>query len=60
MEVVGTDQDGEARVIELPSLQFYLATLFVPQMRSRPECPHPLVVAFLKAAEQNYQARPRA
>lgn len=52
LEVVGTDQDGEARVIELPKRRFYLATLFVPQLRSRPGQPHPLVVAFLRAAEQ--------
>lgn len=50
LEVVGTDQDGEARLIELPNHRFYLATLFVPQLRSRPERPHPLVVAFLRAA----------
>jgi len=48
--VVGKDQDGEARVLELPDLRFYVATLFVPQLKSRPGAPHPLLVALLKAA----------
>ncbi|MHB2000395.1 MAG: CTP synthase C-terminal region-related (seleno)protein [Solirubrobacteraceae bacterium] len=50
LRVVGEDQDGEARVIELPQLRFYLATLFVPQMHSAPGSPHPLVIGLLKAA----------
>jgi CTP synthase (UTP-ammonia lyase) len=50
LEVVGKDQDGEARVIELSHLRFYIATLFVPQLKSRPGAPHPLVTALLDAA----------
>ena len=50
LRVVGTDQDDEARVLELPDRRFYLATLFVPQLSSAPESPHPLIVAFLRAA----------
>ena len=50
MQVVGVDDDGEARVLELPEHPFYLATLFVPQVRSTPEQPHPLAVALLQAA----------
>ncbi|MFI6296537.1 hypothetical protein ACIBEJ_33440 [Nonomuraea sp. NPDC050790] len=49
-EVTGVDGDGEARVLELPGHPFYVATLFVPQARSRPEAPHPLVVHLLRAA----------
>lgn len=44
------DADGEARVLEIPGHPFYVATLFVPQARSRPETPHPLVVGLLRAA----------
>jgi CTP synthase (UTP-ammonia lyase) len=55
LKVVGTDQDGEARVIELPDRRFYLATLFVPQLNSQPDAPHPLVVAFLEAAAQSVE-----
>src|SRR5438132_1574661 len=37
------------RVLELPSHPFFLGTLFVPQTRSTPERPHPLVIAFVRA-----------
>lgn len=50
LKVVGKDQDGEARVLELPHLRFYVATLFVPQLKSRPGAPHPLLLALLEAA----------
>ncbi|SEG15427.1 Glutamine amidotransferase class-I [Nonomuraea solani] len=48
--VTGVDGDGEARVLEIPGHPYYVATLFVPQARSRPETPHPLVVGLLRAA----------
>ncbi|WP_280342903.1 CTP synthase C-terminal region-related (seleno)protein [Nocardia abscessus] len=48
--VTGVDGDGEARVLELPEHPFYMATLFVPQARSRPDLPHPLIVGLLRAA----------
>jgi CTP synthase (UTP-ammonia lyase) len=56
LRVVGTDQDGEARVVELPDRRFYLATLFVPQLSSQPDSPHPLIVAYLQAAVQKESA----
>jgi CTP synthase (UTP-ammonia lyase) len=52
LRVVGTDLDGEARILELPDLRFYVATLFVPQLNSTPERPHPLITAYLQAAAQ--------
>jgi CTP synthase (UTP-ammonia lyase) len=51
--VSGTDQHGEPRVVELPSLRYFLATLFVPQTSSTPEAPHSLIVGLLRAAMQN-------
>jgi len=48
--VSGTDENGEPRVIELTAHRFCVATLFVPQMQSRPSEPHPLVTAWLVAA----------
>ncbi len=51
--VSGTDQDGEPRIVELPSLRYFLATLFVPQTSSTPEAPHPLIVGLLCAATQS-------
>jgi CTP synthase (UTP-ammonia lyase) len=50
LRIVGTDQDGEARVLELADRRFYLATLFVPQLSSSPGSPHPLIAAYLQAA----------
>lgn len=51
--VSGIDQDGEPRIVELSSLRYFLATLFVPQTSSTPESPHPLIAGFLRAATQN-------
>jgi CTP synthase (UTP-ammonia lyase) len=50
LRVVGRDQDGEARIVELPDHPLYVATLFVPQLNSRPGRAHPLAVALLEAA----------
>jgi CTP synthase (UTP-ammonia lyase) len=47
--ISGSDAEGEIRVIELPDHPFFLATLFVPQLRSTPAHPHPLVTAFVQA-----------
>jgi len=49
LRVVGSDAEGEVRVIELPSHPFFIGTLFVPQTLSTPEKPHPLVTAFLES-----------
>ncbi len=49
-EVVGVDAEGACRVMELAPHRFFVGTLFVPQARSRPDCPHPLINAFLLAA----------
>ncbi|MGH9306817.1 MAG: CTP synthase C-terminal region-related (seleno)protein [Acidimicrobiales bacterium] len=48
--ISGTDQDDEVRIVELPDLHFFVATLFVPQTSSAPGRPHPLCRAFLVAA----------
>ena len=41
---------GETRAVELPGHRFFIATLFQPQLSSRPEAPHRLLLAFLRAA----------
>lgn len=56
LRIVGRDAAGEARVVELPGHPFFVATLFVPQLGSAPECPHPLVVAFVQAARRHAEA----
>jgi CTP synthase (UTP-ammonia lyase) len=53
LRVTGSDGEGEIRVIELPAHPFFLGTLYVPQTRSTPAMPHPLVNAFLKAVCRN-------
>lgn len=57
LRVVGSDGDGEARIVELPEKQFFIATLYVPQLTSTPTVPHPLIVAYLAAARQLAEAR---
>jgi len=41
---------GETRAVELPHHRFFIATLFQPQLSSRPEMPHRFLLAFLRAA----------
>ncbi|MEW6266353.1 MAG: hypothetical protein AB1641_25040 [Thermodesulfobacteriota bacterium] len=50
MKVTGVDREGEVRIVELADHPFYVATLFLPQVSSTPDRPHPLIVAYLKAA----------
>ena len=50
--VTATDPEGEPRIVELDSAvhPFFVGTLFIPQARSAPEHPHPVVLAFGAAA----------
>lgn len=50
LHVVGVDEAGGARLLELPDHPYFVATLFVPPLTSTPEHPHPLIVAYLQAA----------
>jgi CTP synthase (UTP-ammonia lyase) len=49
IDIVGSDAEGEVRVVEYPEHPFFVGTLYVPQMRSTTETPHPLISAFLQA-----------
>lgn len=49
--VVARGSQQECRAIESPAHLFFIATLFQPQLTSHPEKPHPLVVAFVEAAQ---------
>jgi len=53
LQVVGSDDEGEIRVVEIPEHEFYIATLFVPQMQSTARAPHPLVTALVRHAAQH-------
>jgi CTP synthase (UTP-ammonia lyase) len=48
--VAGTDERAEMRAFALPGHPFFLATLFQPQLTSRPAAPHPIVLGFLRAS----------
>jgi CTP synthase (UTP-ammonia lyase) len=54
LRVSGVDQDGEARIVEMwthgPGGPDITGTLFVPQMRSEPGRPHPLIESFVRSA----------
>ena len=50
LKITGTDQNNEARIVELSSHLFFLGTLFVPQARSETGKPHPLILEFCRAA----------
>jgi len=50
LKITGVDSEGEVRIVELSDHPFYVATLFLPQVASKPGSPHPLILAYLKAA----------
>jgi CTP synthase (UTP-ammonia lyase) len=50
LRVVGEDDQGDTRVVELPGHPFFIATLFQPQLESSRGAPAPLVRAFADAA----------
>lgn len=50
LRIVGSDAEGEVRVVELPGHPFFAGTLFLPQLNSTASAPHPLVLSFVKAA----------
>ena len=51
LKIVGSDDNGDARIVELSDHRFFMATLFLPQSSSSAEKPHPLIVEYLKAAK---------
>ncbi len=59
LRVVGADDDGVARIVELPGHPFFVGTLFVPQLQSSRESPHPVVLAFVKASALRHAAPPK-
>jgi CTP synthase len=51
MTVSGTSPDGNlVEMIELPDHPWFLATQFHPELKSRPNHPHPLFASFIEAA----------
>ena len=49
LRISGTGDEGEIRIVELPAHPFFVGTLFLPQARSTPARPHPLLRGFAAA-----------
>ena len=47
---------GLVEIVEIPEHPFYIAVQFHPELKSTPENPQPIFVAFVKAA-MDYKAR---
>lgn len=58
--VSGRGEDGEIRIVELADHPFYVATLFLPQRRSAPGRPHPILAGFAAAVSRRRQGAARA
>ncbi|MBC8086308.1 MAG: hypothetical protein H7Z40_03525 [Phycisphaerae bacterium] len=52
LRVTGVNETGGATIVEFPDHPFFLATLFLPELTSRPAAPHPLITAFLRTAAE--------
>jgi CTP synthase (UTP-ammonia lyase) len=55
--VVARGERGECRAIESPAHLFFVATLYQPQLSSRADNPHPLIIAFVEAAADFHHKR---
>jgi CTP synthase (UTP-ammonia lyase) len=60
LRIVGGDEEGAVRAVELPNHPFFVGTLFLPQHRSTPSSPHPLISGFLTACSQPKKPLPTA
>lgn len=58
LHIVGEDDHGDARIVELPGHPFFIATLFQPQLQSSVGAPAPLVRALVDAAIHHRDHRP--
>jgi CTP synthase len=55
----GTSPDGSlVEIIELPKHPWFLGCQFHPELKSRPNRPHPLFAAFIAAALRRRQGTP--
>jgi CTP synthase (UTP-ammonia lyase) len=49
LRITGHGEAGEARILELDGADFYIGTLFMPQLAVTATRPHPLVDGFVRA-----------
>ena len=50
LKVAGRNAEGAVRAVELEGHRFFIASLFLPQMSSTREKPHPIIKEYLKEA----------
>jgi CTP synthase (UTP-ammonia lyase) len=50
LRIAATENDGSVRAVERVDHPFFVGTLYQPQLRSRPDAPHPVFTALLRAA----------
>jgi CTP synthase (UTP-ammonia lyase) len=50
LKISATGPEGEVRAVELAGHPFFVGALFLPQVSSTADRPHPLIVAYLRAA----------
>ena len=55
--MVASDKHNEARIVELKDHPFFIGTLFVPQVNSSYEKPHPILIALLNAMSETTTAK---
>ena len=56
MTISGTSPDGElVEIIEIKNHPYFIASQFHPELKSRPDKPHPLFVGLLKAAKKKIE-----
>jgi CTP synthase (UTP-ammonia lyase) len=48
--VSAQDEEGEPKIMEYNRNDYFVIVLFLPQLQSTPDYPHPLITAFLNAA----------
>ncbi|NOY27434.1 MAG: CTP synthase, partial [Oligoflexia bacterium] len=58
LQITGRSPDGKlAEMVELPTHPYFVACQFHPEFKSRPLQPHPLFVAFIRAALAHRRTR---
>ena len=51
MNIAGTSPDGKlVEIVEIPAHKWFVAAQFHPELKSRPNRPHPLFTGFIKAS----------
>lgn len=54
LEICGRSPDGKlVEAVSIPDRKFFVGVQFHPEFKSRPDSPHPLFTAFIKAAKEN-------